>query len=148
MGFFSVAQCIRYIKVPSWLGFYSGVWVHKALKGLTWLGFCSEEARRGCMVGCLHVRGRNPCSYSHPTHLTFQDRGNSPEETLLETGQSPPPGTLGKVLCRGFPLKRALGAPTHRMGVCWACSFLQQVSRGLETSSDRCELDPTGSDWL
>ena len=100
------------------------------------------------MVGCLHVRGRNPCSYSHPTHLTFQDRGNSPEETLLETGQSPPPGTLGKVLRRGFPLKRALGAPTHRMGVCWACSFLQQVSRGLENSSDRCELDPTGSDWL
>ena len=41
MGSFSVAQCIRYIKAPSWLGLYSGVRVHKALKRLTWLGFFS-----------------------------------------------------------------------------------------------------------
>lgn len=83
---------------------------------------------------------------SYPLNIseqTKQARRNS-----LRNGTATTTGTLCNVLRRGFPRKRARGAPTHRTGVCWACSFLWQVSRGLETSSDRCELDPTGSNTL
>ena len=68
MGFFSVAQCIRYIKVPSWLGFYSGVWVHKALKGLTWLGFFS-------VVWCLRSFKGQPLYCSAANAGVWGERG-------------------------------------------------------------------------
>ena len=42
---------------------------------LIWPGFRPKETMRRHVLVCLRVWDHNPCSCSHPTHLTLQNRG-------------------------------------------------------------------------